>query len=96
MTGMTGYHHEKDQLLRRLRRVEGQVRGIQRMVDADSYCTEVLTQISATTKALQSVALRLLDDHLGHCVQDAIARGGEDADAKVTEATQAIARLLRA
>ncbi|MFE7564204.1 metal-sensitive transcriptional regulator [Kitasatospora sp. NPDC057500] len=93
---MNGYHHEKDQVQRRLRRVEGQIRGLQRMVDTDSYCIEVLTQISAVTKALQSVALQLLDDHLGHCVQDAIAKGGADADAKVAEASQAIARLMRA
>ncbi|MFB6894570.1 metal-sensitive transcriptional regulator [Kitasatospora sp. NPDC056327] len=94
-TLMTGYHHEKDQVRRRLRRIEGQIRGLQRMVDEDSYCIEVLTQVSAVTKALQSVALQLLDDHLGHCVQDAIARGGADADAKVAEASQAIARLMR-
>ncbi|MGW6913322.1 metal-sensitive transcriptional regulator [Kitasatospora sp. NPDC054939] len=94
-TAMTGYHDDKDQILRRLRRVEGQIRGLQRMIDTDSYCIEVLTQISAVTKALQSTALQLLDDHLGHCVQDAITRGGADAEAKVAEATQAVARLMR-
>ncbi|MEV6210463.1 metal-sensitive transcriptional regulator [Kitasatospora sp. NPDC051914] len=93
---MTGYHHEKDQILRRLRRVEGQIRGLQRMVDTDGYCIDVLTQVSAATKALQSVALQLLDDHLGHCVQDAIAKGGAEADAEVAEAARAIARLMRA
>ncbi|MFD0274899.1 metal-sensitive transcriptional regulator [Kitasatospora sp. NPDC127111] len=93
---MTGYHEDKDHVLRRLRRIEGQVRGLQRMVDTGGYCIDVLTQISATTKALQSVALHLLDDHLGHCVQDAIARGGSEADARITEASNAIARLLRA
>ncbi|WP_305852807.1 metal-sensitive transcriptional regulator [Kitasatospora sp. RG8] len=93
---MAGYHDDKDQVMRRLRRIEGQVRGLQRMVDADDYCIDVLTQVSATTKALQSVALQLLDSHLGHCVQDAIARGGGEADAKVAEASNAIARLMRA
>ncbi|GAB7185868.1 metal-sensitive transcriptional regulator [Kitasatospora sp. Ki12] len=92
---MTGYRTEKDQLLRRLRRVEGQIRGLQRMVDTDTYCIDVLTQVSAATKALQSVALQLLDSHLAHCVQDAIAGGGTEADLKVAEATQAIARLMR-
>ncbi len=93
---MTGYRTEKDQLLRRLRRVEGQIRGLQSMVDTDTYCIDVLTQVSAATKALQAVALHLLDSHLAHCVQDAIAGGGEEADAKITEASQAIARLMRA
>ncbi|RKT19058.1 DNA-binding FrmR family transcriptional regulator [Streptomyces sp. 1114.5] len=94
---MTGYRTEKDQLLRRLRRVEGQIRGLQRMVDTDTYCIDVLTQVSAATKALQSVALHLLDGHLAHCVQDAIAggAGNDEADTKITEATQAIARLMR-
>ncbi|MFI6156892.1 metal-sensitive transcriptional regulator [Kitasatospora sp. NPDC051170] len=93
---MAGYHDDKDQLLRRLRRVEGQIRGLQRMVDADTYCIDILTQVSAATKALQSVALSLLDGHLSHCVQDAIANGGGEADEKVAEASQAIARLMRA
>ncbi|MFE7589865.1 metal-sensitive transcriptional regulator [Kitasatospora sp. NPDC057512] len=92
---MAGYHNDKDQLLRRLRRVEGQIRGLQRMVDTDTYCIDTLTQVSAATKALQSVALQLLDSHLAHCVHDAIAGGGAEADAKVSEATQAIARLMR-
>ncbi|MFJ9694974.1 metal-sensitive transcriptional regulator [Kitasatospora sp. NPDC101183] len=93
---MTGYHDDKDQLLRRLRRVEGQVRGLHRMVDEDTYCIDVLTQVSAATKALQSVALSLLDAHLSHCVRSAIADGGSEADGKVAEASQAIARLMRA
>ena len=92
---MRGYTNHKDDVQARLRRVEGQVRGIQRMVDQDSYCIDVLTQISAATKALESVALALLDDHLGHCVREAIASGGPEADAKVAEASAAIARLVR-
>ncbi len=96
---MTGYSADKDQLLARLRRVEGQVRGIARMVEQDTYCIDVLTQVSATTKALQAVALGLLDDHLGHCVRDAVASSAADdgasADAKIAEASAAIARLVR-
>jgi len=90
-----GYSDDKDAVRKRLRRIEGQVRGLQRMVDEDSYCIDVLTQISAVTKALQAVALELLDDHLSHCVADAVAAGGADADAKLTEASEAIARLVR-
>src|SRR5687767_10341615 len=71
--GMPGYVGNKEEYLRRLRRVEGQVRGLQRMIDRDEYCIDVLTQVSAATKALQSVALGLLDEHLGHCVAEAIA-----------------------
>ena len=92
---MPGYSQDKQVTQRRLRRIEGQVRGLQRMVDEDSYCIDVLTQISAVTKALQAVALELLDDHLSHCVADAVAAGGSDADAKLTEASEAIARLVR-
>jgi DNA-binding FrmR family transcriptional regulator len=92
---MPGYVGNKEDYLRRLRRVEGQVRGLQRMIDRDEYCIDVLTQVSAATKALQSVALGLLDEHLGHCVAEAIAEGGETADAKVREASAAIARLVR-
>ena len=92
---MPGYDISKDQLLGRLRRVEGQIRGIQQMVDGDRYCIEVLTQISAVTKALQSVAVGLLDDHLRHCVADAVAGGGAEAHHKLTEATAAIERLLK-
>jgi DNA-binding FrmR family transcriptional regulator len=90
-----GYSDDKDAVRKRLRRIEGQVRGLQRMVEEDSYCVDVLTQISAVTKALQAVALELLDDHLSHCVADAVAAGGDDADAKLTEASEAIARLVR-
>ncbi len=90
-----GYHEVKDAYLKRLRRVEGQVRGLQRMIEQDTYCIDVLTQISAATKALESVALLLLDDHLSHCVSDAIKNGGTDADDKVREASAAIARLVR-
>ena len=92
---MPGYSDDKEAVLRRLRRIEGQVRGLQRMVEEDSYCIDVLTQISAATRALESVALELLGDHLDHCVREAAARGGPDADAKVREARQAIERLVR-
>src|SRR4051795_837178 len=92
---MAAYTGSKDEYLKRLRRIEGQVRGLQRMVEEDSYCVDVLTQVSAVTKALQAVALELLDDHLSHCVADAVAAGGDDADAKLTEASEAIARLVR-
>ena len=92
---MPGYEMSKDQLLARLRRVEGQIRGLQQMVEDDRYCVDVLTQISAVTKALQSVAVGLLDDHLRHCLTDAIAAGGREADHKLTEATAAIERLLK-
>lgn len=92
---MAGYSTDKDDVLRRLRRIEGQVRGLQRMVEDDTYCIDVLTQVSAATKALQSVALLLMQDHLGHCVADAIAEGGDAATAKITEASDAIARLVR-
>jgi DNA-binding FrmR family transcriptional regulator len=90
-----GYSAEKDAVLKRLRRIEGQVRGLQRMVEDDAYCIDVLTQVSASTKALQAVALQLLEDHLGHCVAHAIESGGPEADEKVREASAAIARLVR-
>jgi CsoR family transcriptional regulator, copper-sensing transcriptional repressor len=92
---MAGYIDDKDRLLKRLRRVEGQVRGLQRLVEKDTYCIDVLTQVSAATKALQAVAVELVEDHLSHCVADAVHAGGDEADAKVQEATAAIARLLR-
>jgi DNA-binding FrmR family transcriptional regulator len=99
LDGMTGYAGNKDQVLARLKRVEGQVRGIARMVEDDTYCIDVLTQVSAATKALQAVALGLLDDHLGHCVRDAVASSADDdgaaAEAKIAEASAAIARLVR-
>ena len=91
-----GYIHAKDDYLKRLRRIEGQARGLQRMVDEEQYCIDILTQVSAMTKALQSVALGLLEEHLSHCVVAAAQAGGPDADAKVQEASQAIARLVRA
>ncbi len=90
-----GYIADKDDYLKRLRRIEGQIRGLQRMVDEDVYCIDILTQVSAATKALQTVALGLLDDHLAHCVVDAAKAGGPEADAKVKEASEAIARLVR-
>jgi len=90
-----GYHDTKDAHLKRLRRIEGQVRGIARMVEEDQYCIDVLTQVSAATKALQAVALGLLDEHLSHCVVEAVAVGGEERDAKLEEASAAIARLVR-
>ncbi|MGH3756494.1 metal-sensitive transcriptional regulator [Actinophytocola sp.] len=92
---MRGYTSDKDDYLRRLRRIEGQIRGLHRMVENDEYCIDVLTQISAATKALQSVSLGLLDEHLKHCVTEALAEGGDTADAKVREASDAIARLVR-
>lgn len=90
-----GYSDRKDEVQKRLRRIEGQIRGLQRMVDEDTYCIDVLTQVSAATKALQSAALELLGDHLSHCVQDALAAGGAQAEEKVREAQAAIERLVR-
>lgn len=90
-----GYIDGKEKVLARLRRIEGQVRGLHRMVDDEQYCIDILTQISATTKALQSVAIGLLDDHLSHCVADAVRTGGDVADEQLTEASDAIARLVR-
>ena len=92
---MTGYSTSREDHLTRLRKVEGQVRGIARMVEQDKYCIDILTQVSAATKALQSVALALLDDHLAHCVVDAARAGGEEQEIKLQEASQAIARLVR-
>ena len=95
MDDAPGYHDSKAAYLTRLRRIEGQVRGLQRMVDEDTYCIDILTQVSAVNKALQSVAVGLVEDHLNHCVREAVASGGSEADDKVAEATAAIARLLR-
>ncbi len=92
---MHGYTGNKDDYLRRLRRIEGQVRGLQRMVEDDKYCIDILTQVSAATRALESVALGLLEEHLGHCVTQAIAEGGDAATAKIREASDAVARLVR-
>ncbi|HIT75780.1 MAG TPA: metal-sensitive transcriptional regulator [Candidatus Avipropionibacterium avicola] len=90
-----GYTAQKDAHLKRLRRIEGQVRGLQRMIEQDKYCIDILTQISASTRALESVALGLLDEHLHHCVTRAISHGGAEAEEKVNEASAAIARLVR-
>ncbi len=92
---MYGYSQHKDDYLKRLRRIEGQVRGLQRMVEQDKYCIDILTQVAAATRALESVALGLLEEHLGHCVAQAIAEGGETATAKIREASDAVARLVR-
>ncbi len=92
---MPGYTGSKDDYLKRLARIEGQVRGIKRMVEEDTYCIDVLTQISAVTKALHAVSLGLMEDHLGHCVVDAARESQEAGDAKVREAAEAIARLVR-
>ena len=92
---MPGYDMDKDDLLRRLRRIEGQVRGIAQMVESDRYCIDVLTQIAAVTKAMQSVAVGMFDDHLRHCVAEAVSTGGPEADKKLTEATAAVERLLK-
>ena len=90
-----GYISDKDRYLARLRKIEGQARGLQRMVDEEQYCIDILTQISALTKALEGVALGLLDDHLTHCVLDAAHSGGDEAQEKIAEASAAIARLVR-
>lgn len=93
---MAGYTGSKDDYLKRLRRIEGQVRGLQRMVESDQYCIDILTQVAAATKALQAVGLGLLEDHVSHCVVDAARQSDEAAQAKVREASDAIARLVRA
>ena len=92
---MAGYVDNKSAVQKRLRRIEGQVRGVQRMVDEDKYCIDILDQVSAATRALQAVAIELLDDHLSHCVTDAMTAGGREAEEKVAEASAAIARLVR-
>ncbi|MFY9914885.1 MAG: metal-sensitive transcriptional regulator [Nocardioidaceae bacterium] len=90
-----GYVDDKSAYLKRLRRVEGQIRGLQRMVEEDKYCIDVLTQVSAATSALESFALSMLDEHLRSCVSHAVQEGGQEADDKITEASAAIARLVR-
>ena len=95
MASTPGYTGSKDDYLKRLRRIEGQVRGIHRMVEEDTYCIDVLTQVAAVTKALQAVSLGLLEDHVGHCVVDAARTSPDDAQVKVREAADAIARLVR-
>ena len=92
---MYGYSGDKEAYQRRLRRIEGQVRGLQRMIDDDRYCIDILTQVAAATKALHAVALGLLEQHLGHCVAEATAAGGDGGAAKVKEASDAVARLLQ-
>jgi len=92
---MPGYDAQKDDITKRLRRIEGQVRGLQRMVDEDKYCIDILDQVSAVNKALRAVAINLVDSHLSHCVGEALADGGTVADAKVAEASAAIGRLVR-
>ena len=93
--GAHGYIHRKDDYLKRLRRIEGQARGLQRVVEDEKYCIDILTQVSAMTKALQSVALALVEEHLSHCVVQAAQAGGREADEEVREASEAIARLVR-
>ena len=90
-----GYISDKDRYLARLKRIEGQARGIHRMIDEEQYCIDILTQISALTSALRNVGLGLLDEHMKHCVVDAAKLGGDSAEAKLQEASEAIARLVR-
>ncbi len=95
MSDVHGYTHRKDDVLKRLRRIEGQTRGLQRMVDEDTYCIDVLTQVAAVTKALQAVSLSLLEDHMNHCVVNAARAGEAEGREKVSEAVDAITRLVR-
>jgi DNA-binding FrmR family transcriptional regulator len=90
-----GYIHRKDDYLKRLRRIEGQARGLQKMVEDEKYCIDILTQVSAATKALQALALSLLDDHMAHCLVDAARQGGAEQEQKLKEASEAIARLVK-
>jgi CsoR family transcriptional regulator, copper-sensing transcriptional repressor len=90
-----GYMNRKDDYLKRMRRIQGQVKGVERMISEEQYCIDILTQVSAVTKALQAVSLGLLEEHMAHCVQDAVRSGGPDAEAKLREASDAIARLVR-
>lgn len=92
---MRGYSLSRDDYLTRLRRIEGQVRGLQRMIERDEYCIDVLTQVASVSKALQGVGMGLLDEHVRHCVAAAVQEGDEEGDAKITEAMQAVERLLR-
>lgn len=94
-TTSPGYAEHKAAHLKRLRRIEGQIRGLEKMVESDTYCIDVLTQVSAATRALESFALSLLEEHLGHCVADAVQAGGDQAEEKISEASAAIARLVR-
>lgn len=90
-----GYMSSKDDYLKRLKRIEGQARGLQRMVEEEAYCIDILTQVSAMTKALQALSLGLLDEHIGHCVVRAAVDGGPEAEEKLKEASDAIARLVK-
>ena len=90
-----GYAEDKSAVRARLKRIEGQVRGINQMVENDRYCIDVLQQVAAVTRALQGVALRLLDDHLAHCVVNAVRADGDEKEAKLREASVAIARLVK-
>ena len=90
-----GYMARRDDYLKRMKRIEGQVRGIERMISEEQYCIDILTQVSAVTKALQAVSLGLLDEHMAHCVTDAVRSGGPDAEEKLREASAAIARLVK-
>ena len=92
---LEGNDEAKAAHLKRLRRIEGQVRGIARMVEEEKYCIDILTQVSASTRALQSLALALLDDHMAHCLVDAARQGGAEQEEKLREASEAIARLVR-
>ncbi|CAM05778.1 DNA-binding FrmR family transcriptional regulator [Saccharopolyspora erythraea NRRL 2338] len=92
---MRGYTEDKEGYLKRLRRIEGQIRGLQRMIDQDEYCIDILTQVGAASKALQAVSLGLIEQHLKHCVAEAVAEGGAVADEKLREANEAIVRLVR-
>ncbi len=92
---MPGYSAEKDAVSKRLRRIEGQVRGVEKMIQEDRYCIDVLTQISAIQSGLKAVALGLLDDHMSHCVVEAARQGGEEEERKLAEVSDAIARLVR-
>lgn len=92
---MRGYTMNKQDYLNRLRRIEGQVRGLQRMIDEDAYCVDVLTQIASVSRALQGVGLGLLDEHIRHCVRIAATADDAEGDEKISEAVQAVERLLR-
>ena len=95
MSATAGYVEDKEAIQRRLARIEGQVRGLRGMVEDEAYCVDVLTQVAAVTRALEGVSLKLLSDHTNHCVRDAVARGGGEADAKVDELLAAVERFAR-
>jgi CsoR family transcriptional regulator, copper-sensing transcriptional repressor len=95
MSATAGYVEDKDAILRRLARIEGQVRGLRGMVEDEAYCVDLLTQVAAVTRALEGVSLKLLTDHTNHCVRDAVGQGGAEADAKVDELLEAVERFAR-